>query len=137
MTDVDIVRLAAGFSQALDDDSYDVLRTLLSADCQYHSRTAVIVGPDAIIDSYRDQNALARRLFDRVEYSSSVTKGGPASVSVVFTDKLYIRDRAHLYRCRQILHFAADGLIDSIKHEELPAERERLLQFCAENGVKF
>jgi hypothetical protein len=138
MTDrPDIVEIARRFAGALDQDNYEIARALLADDCGYEGPAKAVIGPEAIVSSYRDHSAMAQRLFDAVEYRSETTRMSVDTVSIAFFDSIAIRGQRHVYRCRQRLHFRPDGLIDCIRHEELPGERERLLRFCAEYGVSL
>jgi hypothetical protein len=134
---VDVLAVARGFAGALDRENYKAARAMLAADCGYQGPAGALLGPDAIVSSYRDQDTAARQLFDAVEYRSKITRTGADNACISFSDHIVSGGRKHVYRCRQRLHFRPDGLIDCIEHEELPGERERLLRFCAACGVNL
>lgn len=131
----DIARLADRFRRALDDEDYDVVKSMLTSNCHYHARNGILVGREAIVASYRDQSKVARRLFDAVEYASVVTKTDDQTAVIMFSDRLLSQGKEHVYRCHQMVHFGPGGLIDTIKHQELPDQREQLLRFCNALGI--
>jgi hypothetical protein len=118
-------------------EEYDVVRALLAPDCQYETRTGPIFEADAIVDSYRDAGKKARLLFDTVEYESVLLSAKADTADISFSDRLTKDGKQHLYRCRQRLSFNPGGLLSRIVHEELPGERQRLLEFCAGCGVNL
>lgn len=127
--------IAQQFADSLNADDYETVRALLAENCRYQARTETITQPDAITRSYRANSLFARTLFDRVEYSSEILQSVSDTARITFVDKLHKGDRTHVYQCQQTVHIRPDGLIDRIKHQELPGERERLLEFCASCNV--
>jgi hypothetical protein len=132
-----VPELALRFARALDLGDYDVVRALLAPDCHYETRTGPIFEADAIVDSYRGASKTARSRFDIVEYESALLGAGIDTAEILISDRLTKNGRQHLYRCRQRLFFTPGGLVSRIVHEELPGERQRLLEFCAGCGVNL
>lgn len=132
-----VSELALRFARALDLDEYDIVRALLAPDCHYETRTGPIFGADAIVDSYRNASKTARSLFDTVEYESAVPSAKADTADISFSDRLTKDGRQHVYSCRQRLFFDPGGLVRRIVHEELPGERQGLLEFCARCGVSL
>jgi hypothetical protein len=130
-----INEIAHRFAGALDREDYEAARAMLTPDCRYEGRTGTVVGPDAIVSSYRHHSATARRLFDTVEYRSEPQRIDDDTACVRFFDCISKHGQTHVYQCQQRLQLRSDGLIASIRHEELPGARERLLEFCAACGV--
>ena len=130
-----VTEIAQRFASALDREDYEAARAKLAADCRYEARTEVVAGPDAIVSSYRSQGETARRLFDAVDYRSEPVNAGADTACVAFSDRLSKHGRTHTFECQQWLYFQPDGLIARIVHEDLPGERQRLLEFCATCGV--
>jgi hypothetical protein len=130
-----VPELALRFARALDMEDYDVVRALPMPDCHYETRSGPFVGADAIVDSCRSTSKMARSLFDSVEYESVLRSGKSDQVEISFSDSLTKNNRRHIYYCRQRLFFTPGGLVSRIGHEELPGERERLLEFCHASGV--
>jgi hypothetical protein len=124
---------ARKFAAALDAEDYETAGALLASNCDYHSPSGLIVGPAAIVASYRGIGESARRKLDAIEYTSAVEMGGPDVAIIEFTDSLQYGKRRHVYRCRQAISVNDRGLIVEITHEELPQERARLEDFL--NGV--
>lgn len=116
------------FAAALDAETYDNAIRLLADECIYNSPDGTLIGPEAIIASYRGNGERARCRFDEIKYTSSVEQVGDEFV-VTYTDGLRLGDRRHEFRCRQRLRVNATGLIVRISHEEMAGERERLREF--------
>jgi hypothetical protein len=117
------------FAAALDADDFDAVRWVLAAGCRYEIRGTVLVGPDAILESYRSASEGAKQEFDSVRYESLVVAFGAGTVTVEFADHVERNGKAHTFRCRQRLTLDADGRVVGIVHEDLPGERERLTEF--------
>lgn len=113
---------------ALDSDEFERARPLLSPDCTYEVRGAVLRGADAILRSYADATRSAHSQFDAVRYESEVA-GTEAEARIHYTDVLQLGGREHRHRCVQHLTFDADGLITRIVHEDLAGEREAVRSF--------
>jgi hypothetical protein len=125
--------VAQRFASALDAEDYEAVRQLLAPSCVYHARSGVLIGSDALLASYRSAAASAR-LLESVEYASTVLDAGPSGAVVEFSDHLLHLGRSHTYRCRQAIRVNAAGLIETIQHEELAGERERLEAFLTSVG---
>jgi hypothetical protein len=122
--------IAARFAAALDADDFDAFRALLAPDCRYEVRGAALVGPDAILDSYRYASEAAHSEFDEVTYASRVLRVDGDSAVIEFADHLEREGAVHVFLCLQHLTVAA-GVITVIRHEDLPGEREKLSAFRA------
>lgn len=120
--------VAARLAAALDAEDYAAARGWLADDCVYHIDGGDIVGPDAIIDSYRGNGDQARRRFDEIRYASEAVGTAPDAAEVTYTDRLRRGAAWHEFRCRQRLRVAAGAVVE-ITHEELPGERDRLREF--------
>jgi hypothetical protein len=125
---------ASRFTAALDADDFEGIRPLLAGGCVYDTSKETLIGPDAVIASYRKNGESARERFAEIEYESAVVEAGPSRATVEFTDHLTARGERHTYRCRQRLRFDATGRIVAIAHEELPGERARLEEFLLRIG---
>jgi hypothetical protein len=132
---VDALAVVSRFAKALDAEDYDAARLLLASACAYETASGTLAGPDAILQSYREAGAAARRKLDAVEFSSSVAAVTPSEAVITFTDRIVCRGEGHEYRCAQRAWVTAQGLIDRIRHEELPGQREALQAFFARHGV--
>jgi hypothetical protein len=128
-----ILESARRFAAALDAEDYEAVRASLGSGCVYDAPQGVLIGPEAIVASYRENADGARSRFAKIEYTSEVATAGPAPAEAVITfiDRVMLGGAWHEHRCRQHVRFGAGGLIEHIRHEELPGERERLQQFEA------
>jgi hypothetical protein len=141
LSDDQVRATAVSFATALDRNDFDAARRLLASDCQYDLRAAsltnegTLVGPDAIITSYRGHDDRARRLFDRVEYWSAVESVDGTTATIVFGDTLEKNGQRHTYRCRQQIRLNGFGTIASIVHEDIPGEAAAVRLFLQRVGV--
>ena len=128
---------ARRFAAALDACDYATADEFLAADCHYDGPRGSYVGPEAIIDSYRESDARGRRQFDGVSYRSEATPEGPGRVRLTYIDEIRYRSTEHTYRCCQILRFNRQGEVEHIEHVELPGERECFREFCRTCGIRW
>jgi SnoaL-like domain len=129
-----ILESARRLAAALDAEDDAAVRACLTDECVYESPEGVLVGPEAIVASYRKNAELARTRFAKIEYRSEVAATGPAEAVITFVDRLSRAGAWHEFRCRQHVRLAANGLIEHIQHEEIADERERLREFEFEGG---
>jgi len=130
----DPLTIARHFASALDRCDFAEAAKYLAEDCQYQLGQETLVGPDSIIGSYRASAEWGSRTLDGVVYESEVTHDAN-SLDVLFIDRITHGGQTHEYRCLQHLWLNATGQIDSILHEELPGEREKLDEFFARCGI--
>jgi hypothetical protein len=124
-----ILVTAPRLAEALDVEDYFAAGATLAEGCVYHTGTTTLTGPEAIIASYRANGEAARRRFDRIEYASRVEPSGTSGAVITFTDRVRCGGAWHEYRCRQHVRIGEAGLVEEIRHEELPGEQERLHEF--------
>lgn len=117
------------FATALDAEDFSAARALLADCCVYYGGNAVLIDPDAIIESYRTNGESAKQRFDWIEYVSDVETLDPWSAVISFTDRLGIGEERHEFHCRQYVRVGLGELIEEIRHHELPEERQRLKDF--------
>ena len=142
MVSEDNVRaVAKAFADALDRNDFDQAASMLAASCRYDRTKAspttegTLVGSDAIVESYRRQDARARRLFDRVEYSSVVEAVDGMTAVIRFTDVLEKAAQRHSYSCRQRIAINDVTLIELItQQEDIPAEAVAVRAFMERVG---
>ena len=138
---VQVRRVARTFADALDRSDFETVTRLLAPDCRYDLTAAsltdegTLVGPEAIVDSYRRHDARARRLFDRVEYSSVVEVVDARTAVIRFTDVLVKARESHTYSCRQRISLNESMTIDSIVQEDIPTEVAAARAFMQRVGV--
>jgi hypothetical protein len=126
-------KVAERLAAALDAEDYEAVGRLLSVECVYHSPEGPLIGPAAIIASYRGHGASGRDRFEKIEYASQVDGKSRTEAMITFFDRVKRNGRWHEFRCRQHVSINADGHVTGIRHEEIPGERERLRAF--EEGV--
>ncbi len=129
-----VVAITSRFAKALDLEDYDTASRLLADGCIYCMCGAIIIGRDAVIDSYRIHSESAKRRFDSIEYRSDVEATSLQCARICFTDRLCVANESHEFHCCQTVRVGPDGLIDEIRHEELPGERQRLKDFEVRHG---
>ncbi len=132
---MDPLTIARLFATALDRCDYDEATRHVGAGCRYQISGQELVGPEAIIASYRESAEWGRRVLDQVVYESEVQQAGD-HVAVLYIDRLTHHGETHVYRCRQRLWLDSAGRIVRIVHEELPGEREKLDAFFVKQGIK-
>lgn len=114
---------------------------MLAPGCRYDLTRAAFtsegtrVGPAAIVASYQQHDARARRLFDTVEYSSVVEAVDGRRAVIRFTDVLAAKGEQHTYQCRQRVTFDADGRIVAIVQEDIPDETAAVRAFLERVGI--
>jgi len=132
------VELARQFAAALDECDYSRAEGLLADECRYQRPgRQSLIGPKAICDSYRDNDAKAQRDFDSVHYRSDAAVNETGGIRLTFFDELRRGSATHIFRCSQIVYFDEDQKISRIELVEFPGERERLNEFCATVGIRL
>lgn len=129
--------VVAAVARALDADDLAAAGALLAEDCVYASGRGTHHGRAAILASYAEASAFARRAFDEVRYQSEVGPPEGRAVPVTFIDYLLkAGGRWHTYRCRQVFTVTPDGRISHIVHHELPGEHEALESYFRACGIE-
>jgi len=126
--------LARRFAALLDTDDFASLAPMLAAACVYDTGRGALVGPEAIVASYRGASDRARASLDAMRFESELIAADERSAVVLFRDHITLRGRTHVHTCHQRVEFAPDGTVTCIEHRELPGERERLEAFLARGG---
>ncbi len=129
------LRIVKEFASALDRRAFDEAARYVAADCRYQIGGDELIGPDAIIASYRQSDEWGRRVLDQVDYESEVQQSGD-HVAVLYIDRITHHGETLVYRSRQHLWLNEAGQVVKIVHEELPGEHEKLNEFFARHGVK-
>lgn len=135
MPSPDPLTIARLFAAALDRCDFAEASHYLSPDCRYQIGGGELIGPEAIIGSYRDSAEWGSRTLEQVIYESEVEEGQDG-LSVLYTDRIIHHGQKHESYSRQHLTMDENGRIVRIIHEELPGEREALEQFFKHCGVK-
>ena len=125
--------IARRLAETLDREDYPAAHALLAPDCHYTLRGESLVGPEAIVASYRKNAEDGRQRFDQLVFESEVTILGPSEARIGYTDRLTRAGYTHVHRCAQLVRWNEAGLISRITHCDLPGEREALEAFLAEH----
>ncbi|MDP7005184.1 MAG: hypothetical protein QF718_03120 [Phycisphaerales bacterium] len=118
------------FAEALDKNEFEVVASLLSANCEYFISGKLITGAEQIVNSYKSADSWAQKTFDSVEYESVVDGN-----QVTFIDHISHKGYAHTHRCVQVICLDNDNLIFKIEHHELDGEKELVDEFFTKVGV--
>lgn len=121
--------VAKRFARSLDEEDYASAEQCLATTCKYQIAGNTYIGPDAILASYRENGDWAARTLDGIRYESAVRPGEEGGAVVEFIDHLEHAGMTHTHRCEQHLQFEPGGLISTIRHIDLPGEREALARF--------
>ena len=114
---------------------------MLAPTCRYDLTSAsftsegILVGPAAIVESYRWHDAHARTLFDRVDYFSDVEGVDGMTAVIRFSDVLEKAGARHTYSSQQRITVNQVMLIDSIIQQDIPAETVAVRAFMERVGV--
>jgi len=127
--------IAEKWAAALDADAFEALAAFLTDDCRYHSPGGVLVGPDAIVASYRESSEWAHDTFDEITWDSECAVDDDGRVRITFMDITDHRGEHHVYRCQQLVRFDETGLIDDIEHVSIEEEEQALAAFFDRVGV--
>jgi hypothetical protein len=123
------IQIAERFADLLDRREYDLLQHVLSPDCRYELRGRVLGGVSPIIEEYRTATEWAFKVLERIEFESRVVAESPSSNRVTFTDRLFLGDAVHEYRCQQVLTVDDSGQIIHIRHVDLEGQSAALEAF--------
>ena len=118
-----------GLGGKVNAEDYAAARATLAEGCVYHTGTTALVGPEGIIASYKANAEAAHAHFDEVDYANRVDPSETSGAVITYTDRVRRGGEWHEFRCRQHVLIGAAGLIEEIRHDELPGERERLQEF--------
>jgi hypothetical protein len=134
---------AQEFAESLDRNDFETVAAMLAPACRYDLTQAsltsegTLVGPDAILASYRSHDVRAQRLFERVHYSSVVETVHGHTAVIRFTDVLEKFGAKHTYSCRQHITFDEQWRVETIVQEDIPAETAAVRSFLERVGVRL
>ena len=126
--------VAKTFVSMLNRSDFEGARRVLAPHCVYEMREDLLVGPDAILASYRGSDDLARGTLDFIQYESHVRET-PSSWAIGYIDRIQHEGKSLVHRCKQIVEIGVHGLIERIVHCDLPGEVEALNSFFKEVGI--
>jgi hypothetical protein len=123
-------------AQALDRDDYQMAASVLADRVEYTVGDEAIVGPDAVVASYRAASEMAHRLFDEVGYHHEVlVTDDPITFRVGYTDVLTVAGETLVHSAEQVVTATPDDGVIRIVNVDLPGERERVDEFLTRHGL--
>jgi len=128
---------AQEWKAALDADDFAAAEALIAPDAVYSVAGDTLVGPSAILDSYRQASCAAHAAFDAVGYRSTIVAETDRDIAIRFFDDLRFGDRTHVHQCEQDVELSNEGLITRIRHRDIPGQRELVRQFMSEVGTRL
>lgn len=121
---------------ALDADGFDALPPMLDDDVVYRIGGDEHRGPAAVVASYRSGSALARRLFDLVEFSHRIVGTvADRTVRIDFADILHAGGEQLEHHSVQDVVVGDDGRVLSITDRPVEGERARVGAFMERHGL--
>ena len=131
------IEVATLFGRSLDQDNFKLTAAVIHPECRYDMGSEVLVGAQAICDSYEQNMIEGRNKLDELVWGEcKIVSRSNQSFEVHFTDYLKHAGQSHVHRCMQLLEIDQDGLITSIIHHDLPGEVKALKEFYQRTGVK-
>lgn len=131
-----MIEIAKQFGASLDEDNFELTKTLLSADCKYTIGAEVLHGPDDIVGSYEKNMLEGREKLDGLVWGkSNVTQISTNEFLVHFTDYLTHKGIEYTHKCSQKLIFNKENKIDSIEHLQDEEEQSRLNKYYNKVGL--
>ena len=134
--DVDPLHVAAVLASDLDADDVESVKTMLRGDVEYRIGDEVHQGPDAVVASYRNGSALARRIFEQVEYSHEIVGlVGERTVRIDYADDLSANGEHFEHHSIQDVEVGRDGRVVTITDQPVAGQQERVAAFMARHGL--
>lgn len=128
---------AIQFGKYLDEDEFELAKTLVASTCQYEINGQILIGKDKIIDLYKTNMEAGKQKFDELIWGKSdVNTLSEMEYEIYFSDFLKHNGIEHNYKCKQKITINTNGLIEKIVHIELPGEKEKFLDFLKTVGLE-
>jgi hypothetical protein len=128
--------IAIQFGRSLDNDEFNLTKNLLSKECEYFIGTNVLIGPDAICNSYKHNMIEGRKKLDVLQWGKSRIEAiSNSEFYVHFTDYLTHKEVNYTHVCKQKLSMNKDGLISRIDHVHDQEEQDRLNAYYSRVGL--
>lgn len=124
------------FGNALDNDDFELAKTVISTNCKYSIGKQTLIGPDEIIGLYEKNSKEGHQKFDKLVWGEcKIEKLNKTQFFVHFKDFLTKNGITHTYQCKQKLTLNYDGKIQLIEHHEIEEERKKLNDFYKKVGL--
>jgi hypothetical protein len=130
----DVVAVVLDFAAALDQDDFERVERHLHAEVVYLIDGTTHRGPDAVVDSYRQGSAAARRIFDHVEFSHSIVSRVDDTVRVDFGDRLAADGDVFDHHSVQDITVDGDRRVTRIVDQPVDGQRARLDEFMTRHA---
>ena len=128
--------IARIFGNSLDQDDFETTKKLLSPNCRYQIGDEVLIGPEAICNSYEENMIEGRKKLDKLEWGKSeIEPINESEFFVHFTDYLSHKGIDFTHRCKQKL-VIQDQKIVSIELIDDAEEQDKLTVFYRKVGLK-
>lgn len=128
--------IAIQFGQSLDNDDFNLTKNLLSQECKYFVGEEILIGPDAICNSYEQNMIEGRNKLDVLEWGKSrIESINDSEYYVHFTDYLTHKGKSYTHKCKQLLSINDKGLVDAIKHIHNKEEQSKLDNYYRDVGL--
>ena len=122
-------------AQALDSDDYATAESVMSADVEYVIGDKTLIGPQAIVASYKTASEMAHLIFDAVAYDHDiVSSDDPTFFSIDYSDILTIDDETLTHMAVQHVRAKPRRGVVHITNVDVPGERERVDAFLERHG---
>lgn len=129
--------IAIQFGQSLDNDEFNLTKSLIGSECKYLIGDDVLIGPENICNSYEQNMIEGRKKLDILEWGkSSIESINDSEYYVHFTDFLTHKGKSYIHKCKQLLLINDERQIISIKHIPDQEEEDSLDYFYKEVGLK-
>ena len=130
----DVIAVVLDLAAALDQDDFERVERHLHADVVYLIGGIAHRGPDAVVDSYRQGSATARRIFDHVEFSHSIVSRDADTVRVDFGDRLVADGDVFDHHSIQDITVDRDRRVTNIVDQPVDGQRVRLDEFMTRHA---
>ena len=122
------------FATALDGDDFERVARHLHGDVVYVIGGVTHRGPDAVVESYRQGSATARRIFDQVEFTHSIVSRDNDTFRVDFSDRLTAGGEAFDHHSVQDITVDRHRLVTRIVDQPVDGQRTRLDEFMSRHA---
>ena len=124
------------FGNSLDNDEYDIVRSLLDDNCVYFIGKDQLHGPIDIAKSYEDNMIEGRKKLDNLEWGRCTVEAiNVSDYYIHFTDYLTHQSKSFTHRCKQKVTIGKQQKIVAIEHIEDPEAQNRLNKFYKSVGL--
>lgn len=136
----DLASSALWFVDLLTPGNFEAAKGWISSDCEYLYGDGILKG-EAIIQSFIDNHTTAVQKLDRIEYQKGEVESiVDRTVSVLVSDRIWVKGRTHDYHDRLIVTFGqhtGPNAVVRIENRRVDGERDKLLRFFESCGLEW